>query len=816
VDEDSVIRWDLAEEHLDEAAFLSAQWEAALRSPDFTLEEIAAGPEERLLAHLDALVLGGARVAKRLLLPALEAEDPGAVFAASFALAEGGRPGELEAVLAMLARAGQSQRAAIRRALAVAPRQDLAQKLARLATSARMAAELLEVLGALRVDPGLRLEPLARDPATEALALRLARVFPTRLDPAAIDRGLASSVPEVRAAALETGIIVGAPAAWPACEEELQELGPAFDEAALLAGLSGEERCLQPLVAALGDAQLARDAAFALGFSGRVAAAEALLEAMRAEALAPVAAEGFAAIAGLEVRKPFARPPLRWTPGAPDEPEGPDAELAKPDRDAIARWWQAHKLDRAQRWLRGRPWSAEAVLRELEQGPARRRAALALDLAVRTRGQQQLSWDALSARQRAELAAFRAAPRSVASYASRSAGGAPATPARVAPAVHAAPAPAPASSLAVTALGLVTALGSGLVQSCAASRARVLRLALLDELQLFDKDVHEAVPVRGHAATEVAGRLSGVARLVQLGAAGLADLVPRTGLTDLRRVALHLSLPSGLYLSAWEAELRKEREPEPDDEEAEEPRSAKVRRTLEAKLLPLLLRTAKLSLGPSRLFLHDGGGFVRALREAAQALASGAVDACIVGGIDSLVDRHVLEALAGLHLLATPEHAAGILPGEGAAFVLVERASAARRRGAAIQAVLGGCAEAQGQGRLQDVHEPGRALADAIAASVASAHAAPGLVIGSLNGDERRALDWGHAQVRLRLRGALRDAREWHPATSFGDLGAASGPAAVCAAARAFARGYSPSPECLVWLAGDDGSRAAFTITAAA
>ena len=47
------------------------------------------------------------------------------------------------------------------------------------------------------------------------------------------------------------------------------------------------------------------------------------------------------------------------------------------------------------------------MLRELGEGPARRREALALDLAIRTRGQVQLAWDALSARQVAELQAAR-------------------------------------------------------------------------------------------------------------------------------------------------------------------------------------------------------------------------------------------------------------------------------------------------------------------------------------------------------------------------------------------------------------------------
>jgi hypothetical protein len=44
------------------------------------------GPEERLRAYLDGLVLGGPKVAEKLLIPG--GDDPGAAFAAAFALAK--------------------------------------------------------------------------------------------------------------------------------------------------------------------------------------------------------------------------------------------------------------------------------------------------------------------------------------------------------------------------------------------------------------------------------------------------------------------------------------------------------------------------------------------------------------------------------------------------------------------------------------------------------------------------------------------------------------------------------------------------------
>ena len=79
-----LLRWDIYETHLDEAAFRGSQWEKALDAPDFVLEEVAE-LEEPLAAHVDGLVLGGEPVATRLLVPALT-EDPERVVAAALAL----------------------------------------------------------------------------------------------------------------------------------------------------------------------------------------------------------------------------------------------------------------------------------------------------------------------------------------------------------------------------------------------------------------------------------------------------------------------------------------------------------------------------------------------------------------------------------------------------------------------------------------------------------------------------------------------------------------------------------------------------------
>src|SRR3990172_2746207 len=94
---------DIVEEHLGEGAFLWTQWERALVSPRCALAEVAAGPEERLVAHLDGISLASAEELQQLLGRSLGKKAPGTVFIAALALlgAQGtGATDEMERSLA--------------------------------------------------------------------------------------------------------------------------------------------------------------------------------------------------------------------------------------------------------------------------------------------------------------------------------------------------------------------------------------------------------------------------------------------------------------------------------------------------------------------------------------------------------------------------------------------------------------------------------------------------------------------------------------------------------------------------------------------
>ena len=132
---------------------------------------------------------------------------------------------------------------------------------------------------------------------------------------------------------------------------------------------------------------------------------------------ARLAAEALSSITGLDVTAPaYAAPP------PPAEPDGlpplaeddldanlvpsPIDEVALPNAEAIARWWQAEapRFPPDRRVLGGHPWTGGSVCAFLRSAPLRRRPPLALWLALSTRGALHLDPSALCTRQRAQLA----------------------------------------------------------------------------------------------------------------------------------------------------------------------------------------------------------------------------------------------------------------------------------------------------------------------------------------------------------------------------------------------------------------------------
>jgi 3-oxoacyl-[acyl-carrier-protein] synthase-1 len=210
----------------------------------------------------------------------------------------------------------------------------------------------------------------------------------------------------------------------------------------------------------------------------------------------------------------------------------------------------------------------------------------------------------------------------------------------------------------------------------------------------------------------------------------------------------------------------------------------------------------------------DHAGGLAALARAVDALNSREADVCVVAGVDSLLHAEVLHILLEQRRLKTPVNSAGLIPGEGAAALVLERTDRPRRR-VPVLARLASVALEREPTELRPADGlRAEALSRAIQAALASIDPATiHRVVVDLNGERWRAREWAMAETRCLSE--LPDGWQlWHPADCWGDIGAASGVAHVALAARAFARGYGGAGGVLICGSSTGGERAAATVLA--
>ena len=393
------LAWDIYEEHLDEAAFLWTQWERSLSASNYCIAEVAEGPEARLRAHLDALVIGDVAVAERLLLPALAADDRGRVAASAWALWEAEDADHFETLWNQLTMVSTApQRSAIFRALELSPRTDASAS--RLMGKFRgappeLAAGLIDAVAARGAAALSRLPLCELDvvgfPDTQAALLR---AIQSLQDPSFTDRiesGLTSEHADAREAALEAGTLFKVASTRDCCRRSMTRGESDSPLAMALLSLAGDGSDHTHLIDSMKDPRLAHAAIWALGFSGRADVAQRLLELLDDAALAPLAAESFATITGMVLTGALLQTtqPAEADLGEAEPPLDDDApvprleaadDLAVPSPVAVRGWWQRHRsrFDSNQRYWFGATQSDQALGLALQRAPTWRRQALRL------------------------------------------------------------------------------------------------------------------------------------------------------------------------------------------------------------------------------------------------------------------------------------------------------------------------------------------------------------------------------------------------------------------------------------------------------
>lgn len=375
------------------------------------------------------------------------------------------------------------------------------------------------------------------------------------------------------------------------------------------------------------------------------------------------------------------------------------------------------------------------------------------------------------------------------------------------------------TSLVVTAIGMTTSLGLDSVDACAAARAGLVRLSEINTLNaaIDPRFAKEALgldglpPFVGHLAPVVGAGYSGLAKLLALSKSALAELlfhaaIPRD---QWSRVGLCVNLSDGYFQSNFgdSAEPLGDEAPASFEEEWVATVEALPSRLCADHDLPIPV-DARVAIAGGRV------GLVSLLQRAAAAIQRGSIDRCIVGGVESCVEPTALHAYAAAGVVKTADNPAGFLPGEAAAFLLLERPAHANRDRITLR--VAGFSQTNDVPYLRsDAVPSGRGIADAVTEALAQRESAgdwPRLVVADLNGTEGRAADWGSALVQLRARFGELAFDVWLPALSFGETGAAAGPLAVCMIYRATDRQYAPGANALITLASEDGGRAAVVL----
>jgi 3-oxoacyl-[acyl-carrier-protein] synthase-1 len=339
------------------------------------------------------------------------------------------------------------------------------------------------------------------------------------------------------------------------------------------------------------------------------------------------------------------------------------------------------------------------------------------------------------------------------------------------------------AELVITGLGMVTAVGYSAAETAAAVRARLARFTEIASVSRFLQE-DDPAPAPDDPAIASGGVVAGLdeglpreERCFQLGEHALQAPARQAGLAPGQRlrVALLVALPA---LPGLEARLAAGL-PEPP-----------------VRLTPFVLGHA---------------GALEALAAAAQLLQAGQADVCLVGGIDSWIDRGLLYRVNAARRLKHSKSMEGFVPGEAAAFLAVETAAHAAARRQPVLGTIAGLALAE-EAVLPASDEPclGLGLSEAILAAAGGKFNTNRieLIVCDLNGEVYRTEEWSAALPKC-VAVSPQEFKLWHPADCMGDVGAAAAAVNLALAVRGLLTGATRRQEALVFGSSETGLRGA-------
>ena len=343
----------------------------------------------------------------------------------------------------------------------------------------------------------------------------------------------------------------------------------------------------------------------------------------------------------------------------------------------------------------------------------------------------------------------------------------------------------------IVGVGAITPLGLHAVDTAFSHRAAA---AAMREAPLLDA---EDEPITMCFLPTLDPLLTGGARALALASRALEEAVLSLGpAAETLRIRIAVSLDEYLGAKA------------PDGEVAAQRFAADFNAVAARRIPGVVLETSV--RGPA------GPGYL--LPPLCDALATGSIDAAILGGVHTDYDPHRIAALSGAGRLFRPDNLDALIPGEAAAFVVLMRTDVARRVHVRERAKIHAVATAYEKAR-PDNDEPAfqatglsAALRSAMA-PLAGERLRAGWLLTDLTFETFRHFELQAATVRTQ-RHFCEPQQVDSPAQRMGHLGAAAMPLHLTLAVEAFRRGYAPHPHCVSIAGSDGGERAAMLVSA--
>jgi len=213
---------------------------------------------------------------------------------------------------------------------------------------------------------------------------------------------------------------------------------------------------------------------------------------------------------------------------------------------------------------------------------------------------------------------------------------------------------------------------------------------------------------------------------------------------------------------------------------------------------------------------EGNAGGVLALLKSMALLKRGEMKACIIGGVDSLVEYPSLAWLEEKERLKTDGRPNGLIPGEAAGFIVLELESTAEKRGAPILGeILGGAYTKEDADIFSDKPLLAKGLSESIRNTLEGAQMESNNLNGiicDLNGENYRFKEWGIVQSRV-FDGSSPVPDLWHPAEYIGDIGAASFVVYIAIGVAGIKNKFFSGSNLLMWTSSDTGGRGSCLLT---